>query len=99
MYWLAINREGITPAKLQAEISPKVPLRKLLEALESLQGRSLIEKATPTPIETAVIGLTQQPVIMEYVTERFIQTIEREIITGNLNLFKTHALKAQVPRQ
>jgi uncharacterized protein YjbI with pentapeptide repeats len=32
---------------------------------------------------------------MEYVTERFIQTIEREIITGNLNLFKTHALKAQ----
>jgi WD40 repeat protein len=84
MYWLAINREGVTPAKLQNEILPKVLIRELLEALESLQARSLIE--------TADTGLTQQPVIMEYVTECFIQTIEQEIITGNLNLFKTHAL-------
>lgn len=84
MYWVAINREEVTPAKLQEEILPKVPWRELLEALESLQARSLIE--------TADTGLTQQPVIMEYVTEHFIQTIEREIITGNLNLFKTHAL-------
>jgi hypothetical protein len=36
--------------------------------------------------------ITQQPVIMEYVTERFIQTIEQEITMGNLNLFRTHAL-------
>jgi WD40 repeat protein len=92
MYWLAINREGVTAAKLQEEILPKVPWRELLEALESLQARSLIEKATPTLIETTDAGLTQQPVIMEYVTERFIQTIEQEITTGNLNLFKTHAL-------
>ncbi|HEY9634231.1 MAG TPA: NB-ARC domain-containing protein [Coleofasciculaceae cyanobacterium] len=92
MYWLAINREGVTPAKLQEEILPKVPCRELLEALESLQARSLIEKATPTLIETVDAGLTLQPVIMEYVTERFIQTIEQEITTSNLNLFKTHAL-------
>ena len=84
MYWLAINREGVTPAKLQNEILPKVALRDLLEALESLQARSLIE--------TTDTGLTLQPVIMEYVTERFIHTIEQEIITGNLNLFKTQAL-------
>jgi WD40 repeat protein len=84
MYWLAINREGVTPAKLQEEILPKVPWRELLEALESLQARSLIE--------TVEVGLTQQPVIMEYVTERFIQAIEQEITTGNLNLFRTHAL-------
>jgi len=66
MYWLAINREGVTSAKLQNEIMPKVPWRELLEALESLQVRSLIE--------TFEAGLTQQPVIREYVTERFIQT-------------------------
>jgi hypothetical protein len=66
MYWLAINREGVTSAKLQNEIMPKVPWRELLEALESLQVRSLIE--------TVEAGLTQQPVIREYVTERFIQT-------------------------
>lgn len=87
MYWLAINREGVTPAKLQDEILPKVPIRELLEALESLQGRSLIEDE-----RSIDIGLTLQPVIMEYITQRLIQTIEKEIITGNLNLFKTHAL-------
>ena len=89
MYWLAINREGVTPAKLQEEILPKVPWRELLEALEALQARSLIQEAH---IETGNGNLTQQPVIMEYVTERFIQTIEQEITTGNLNLFRTHAL-------
>jgi len=91
MYWLAINREGVTPAKLHEEISPKVPWRELLEALESLQARSLIENERSL-IETGNENLTQQPVIIEYVTERFIQTIEREITTGNLNLFRTHAL-------
>lgn len=56
-----------------------MPWRKLLEALESLHERSLVD--------TGKGNLTLQPVIMEYVTERFIQKIEREITTGNLNLF------------
>lgn len=84
MYWLAINWEKVTLAKLREEIVPKVPLRNLLEVLESLKGQSLIEANEA--------GFTQQPVIMEYVTERLIETIEQEIITGELNLFKTHAL-------
>jgi hypothetical protein len=84
MYWFAINREGVTPVKLQAKLLPKLPLQKLLEILEALHERSLIETTEP--------GLSQQPVIMEYVTERFIQNIEREIIEGKLNLFRTHAL-------
>jgi hypothetical protein len=91
MCWLAINREGVTPAKLHKEILPKVPWRELLEALESLQARSLIFNERSL-IETGNENLTQQPVIIEYVTERFIQTIDREITTGNLNLFRTHAL-------
>jgi hypothetical protein len=84
MYWFAINRQGITPVNLQVKILPKLPLNKLLEVLEALHERSLIE-----PTET---GLSQQPVIMEYVTEHFIQSLEREIIEGKLNLFKTHVL-------
>ncbi|MBD2004850.1 MULTISPECIES: NB-ARC domain-containing protein [Cyanophyceae] len=71
MYWLAINREGGTPAKLQEEILLKVSGPELFEALESLHTRSLIE--------TADTGLTLQPVIMEYVTQRFINIIEQEI--------------------
>jgi WD40 repeat protein len=84
MYWLAIDREGVTPARLQAASIPAVALPILLAALETLRDRSLIE--------TTERGLTQQPVIMEYVANRFIDRIEREIITGELNLFRTHAL-------
>jgi WD40 repeat protein len=84
MYWLAISREGVTPARLQAASIPAVTLPILLAALEILRDRSLIE--------TTEWGLTQQPVIMEYVTNRFIDRIEREIITGELDLFRTHTL-------
>ncbi len=84
MYWLAINREGATPAKLQAELFPVVSLSQILESLATLRDRSLIE--------TTKQGLTQQPVIMEYVTERLVQQIKDEVMTGELQLFKTHAL-------
>jgi SpoVK/Ycf46/Vps4 family AAA+-type ATPase len=89
MYYLAIHREGITPTQLQEEILPKVPWRELLEALESLQERSLIEdersalrsSASLSLVDKGKGNLTLQPAIKEYVTERFIQTIEREITT------------------
>jgi WD40 repeat protein len=84
MYWLAINRESVPPNRLQAELCPASTLLQLLESLETLRDRSLLE--------TTERGLTQQPVIMEYVIERFIRQIEQEIITGQLQLFKTHAL-------
>jgi WD40 repeat protein len=84
MYWLAINREGVSPARLQAEILSAVTLPQLLETLETLRDRSLIE--------TTERGLTQQPVIMEYVTEHFVRQVETEIISGELCLLKTHAL-------
>jgi len=84
MYWLAINREGVTPAKLKAEFLPAITVPALLEALETLKDRSAIEITDR--------GLTQQPAIMEYVTDRFIQEIEREIIAEELELLRTHAL-------
>jgi WD40 repeat protein len=90
MYWLAITREGIKPVDLQAKIFPPVPLPQLLEALVVLRDRSAIE-ATET-------GLTQQPVVMEYVIDRFISNIVQEIITTDLDLFATHALiEAKAP--
>ena len=85
MYWFAINRERPSPPlKLQAEFLPKLPLPQLLEALESLHQQSLIE--------TTETGLTQQPVIMEYVTERLITQLSKKIISGQLNLLRTHGL-------
>jgi WD40 repeat protein len=84
MYWLAINREGVAPVRLKSELSPPVSLPLLMEVLETLRDRSLIESTER--------GITQQPVIMEYATEQFIQQMVQEIVTGELKLFKTHVL-------
>ncbi|MEG4394881.1 NB-ARC domain-containing protein [Microcoleus sp. BROC3] len=91
MYWIAINQEGATPAKLKAEILSKVSGRQLMEALEALAERSLIEHRR-SPDNTASTSLTLQPAIVEYVRERLLQTAEQEMIANKLNLLKTHVL-------
>ncbi|WP_375501478.1 NB-ARC domain-containing protein, partial [uncultured Nostoc sp.] len=92
MYWLAINRESITLSELQDDITSPVPAAKLLEAVESLGRRSLIEKAAPTLIEKTGSLFTLQPVVMEYVTNRLIEKVCEEIVTQNLDLFTSKAL-------
>ncbi|GAB1538843.1 hypothetical protein NUACC21_15070 [Scytonema sp. NUACC21] len=88
MYWLTINREWLSLAELQKDIIPAVSLKNLLETLESLQLRSLIEKNSG--------NFTQQPVVMEYVSDRFIENICQEIQTVEIALFDSCALiKAQ----
>jgi hypothetical protein len=78
MYWLAINRRWITLAELQQNIVPTVSHRELVEALLSLQARSLIEKQSTS--------FTLQPVVMEYVTERLLSQFYGENINLNMNL-------------
>ncbi|HAX77910.1 MAG TPA: hypothetical protein DCY88_19230 [Cyanobacteria bacterium UBA11372] len=56
---LAINSEAMKLEKLRQDI-PSVSQQELLEVLQSLQARSLIEKTDA--------GFTQQPVVREYVT-------------------------------
>ena len=60
MYWLAINREPVSAQKLQENIIPTGSQPTLLEALESLERRSLIEK------DFALF--TQPTVFMDYMT-------------------------------
>ena len=94
MYWLAINREWTTISELTEDIIPAVSKGNLLEALESLSWRSLIEKATPTLIEKQTGSYTQQPVVMEYVTESLIEKVTSEIIqaSSSLSIFCRYAL-------
>lgn len=73
MYWLAMNQEAATPARLKAEILPKVSGRDLMEALEALAGRSLIEDRRSLN-DSAPTTLMLQPAIVEYIIERLIQT-------------------------
>jgi hypothetical protein len=88
IYWLTINREPISISELCWDFVAPVPQSQLLEALESLVRRSLVEKNSSL--------FTLQPVVMEYVTHRLIEQVCREIVTQNLDLFRTYALlKAQ----
>lgn len=84
MYWLAINREWVSLLELSDDIVPPPTQRSLLEVLQSLQQRSLVENNSGK--------FTQQPVVMEYVTERFVDNVYQELISGELELFNTHAL-------
>jgi WD40 repeat protein len=88
MYWLAINREPSSIADLQADLLTHVPPRDLWESLNSLQRRSLIERNAA--------GMTQQPVVMEYVICQLIDCISAEIVEQTPRLWVSHALsKAQ----
>lgn len=89
MYWLAINREPVDIATLHQDIVPAIRRSHLLDILESLSWRSLIEKKSTF--------FTLQPVVMEYVTEGLIEQIVQEITSQSLHLFRRHSLiKAQV---
>lgn len=77
MCWLAINREWTSLKELSEDIIPTVSRARLLEALESLKGRGLIENASGR--------YTQQPVVMEYVTDCWIERVSHELATAELS--------------
>jgi len=84
MYWLAIHRESISLTELHSVFVPSMTKAKLMEVLASLLGQNLIEHDHH--------GFTQQPVVMEYVTERLIKLICQEIITESPQYLLTQAL-------
>jgi WD40 repeat protein len=84
MYWLAIHRESISLTELHNVFTPSLPKLQLMEVLESLVNCNLIERDR--------YGFTQQPVVMEYVTECLIKLISQEIITESPQYLLTHAL-------
>jgi hypothetical protein len=87
LYWLAINREWTTIAELAADLQPPVSRANLLGSLESLSRRSLLEGKAGE--------YTQQPVVMEYITESLIERVGEEIAeldVSSASLLQNHAL-------
>jgi hypothetical protein len=84
MYWLAIEREAINTDNLRQDIVPMVSKTQILESVSSLRWRSLIEKQSH--------GYTQQPVVMEYMTERLIDFVYDTTIAGNPEFLLQYAL-------
>lgn len=95
LYWLAIEYQPISLFKLRTDILSLVSPAELIEALESLLRRSLIER---TAGGEALFTL-QQPVVREYVTNQFIKQVCEEIREfcktqkiENIELLRNHAL-------
>jgi WD40 repeat protein len=64
-YWLAINQETTTLAELAQDLIPPLPRPQLLECLESLRRRSLVE--------SQLGGFTLPAVVMEYLCARMVE--------------------------
>jgi WD40 repeat protein len=84
MYWLAINREPMFLAELREDIVSPLNQEKLPSTLQSLKRR--------IPLERSGDRIALQPVLIEYVTERFIERVCEEIKTINVQCFNAHAL-------
>jgi transcriptional regulator with XRE-family HTH domain len=72
---LAVEREPVSLAALLARLEPRVDRGSVLEALEALRRRSLVER-TETAGATA---FTLQSVVLEYVTDRLVETAGEEV--------------------
>ncbi|MCB0086154.1 MAG: hypothetical protein KDE47_34675, partial [Caldilineaceae bacterium] len=88
LFWLAVEREPTAPHNLRDSLLQPPQQRDFVEALRKLQRHSLVEK------QGVAFGL--QNVVTEYLTERLIEQVCRELHTGQLDLVYQHALlKAQ----
>lgn len=84
MYWLAINREGISMNELREYL--------LFPRERELLSQTLQELRRKIPIEISGDYFTLHPWLMEDTIERVIEKVCEELISGNLQLFNTHAL-------
>ncbi len=85
IYWFALACEPISFNDVLKKIVRPVPKRDLLNALDSLRRRSMIENSSGT-------YFTLQPVIMEYVTEEFVASVCKEIEHEQFALLLSHTL-------
>lgn len=85
MYWLAIERKAVSVQELRAKVLKAEMTRPLLETVEALRRRSLTE-----PRDDG--RLTLQPVVMEYITRKFVECIVEEVASERVALFDSHAL-------
>lgn len=84
IYWLAINREPISLSELKDDILVPEAKERVTDTLQSLTRR--------LPLERSAAAFTLQPVLIEYITEVFIQQVSEEIKTQNIELFNNYAL-------
>jgi WD40 repeat protein/transcriptional regulator with XRE-family HTH domain len=87
---LAVEREPIGLAELSRDMAPSVARSAVVEAIETLRRRSLVERGERGPT------FTLQSMVLEYVTDQLIETVADEIRLGQPRLLVQQPLiKAQ----
>ncbi|MCM1982017.1 WD40 domain-containing protein [Lyngbya confervoides] len=84
MYWLALHREPITLRQLNQDVWRTHVLRQLPEAVQSLSRSGLLDRS--------VQQISLQPVVMEYVTHRFLHNLADELLQLQYASMQTYAL-------
>src|SRR6266852_645507 len=87
LLWLAILREPVNLQELLAVLGAPLPRSQVLEAVDSLRRRSLIERCQRQG------SFTLQSVVMEYVTARLIAEVTSEIKQGRCSRLIMHGLE------
>ena len=83
--WLAVEREPVGFADLVADLGPGVARAAMVEAVEALRRRSLLEAGGRG-------AFTLQPVVLEYATARLVEALVQEVQTGQPALLDRYAL-------
>jgi WD40 repeat protein/transcriptional regulator with XRE-family HTH domain len=84
--WLATLREPVSIAEMLAMLVDPLSHGQVLEAVDGLRRRSLIERGQRAG------SFTLQSVMLEYVTGRLIATVSEEIQQGRLLRLREHSL-------
>ncbi len=87
LYWLAIVREPVTLEELLSVLVSPLPRGQVLEAIDGLRRRSLIERGQRAG------SFTLHSVVLEYVTSRLVTTASQEIQQGKLLRLLEHGLE------
>ncbi|HEV7665509.1 MAG TPA: helix-turn-helix domain-containing protein [Chloroflexota bacterium] len=89
---LAVEREPVSIADLIAALGPRVSRGAVLEAVEALRRRSLVERAA----SGGLAAFTPQSVVLAYVTDRLVEDVVEEVERAQPLLLVQQALvKAQ----
>ncbi len=95
LYWLAIKHRPVSLSTLRSEMNLQTSGSELINALESLRWRSLIEKVS----EQDEVMFLLEPVVLKYVNRQFVDEVSKEITAianlqnlKSINLLQSHVL-------
>lgn len=92
LFWLALEREPVSLAELRDNFLIEISSSEMLSGLQSLLQRSLIEKSD----QVGMFHLL--PVLLEFVTDRLVNSITEQIAAGKLDSLSNYTLiKSQSP--